>query len=463
MGPANEVHIAANPLDPQHVLVVAKDYGLGSNGDCRPSGQFHVASASYVTKDGGQTWSTARVPAPYPNGGAEPSPLPWKCGSDPVAAFGADGTAYYILLNFQYTGGRKGTIAVAKSPDGGITWPASGIRVLHTSSGDDKEWGAVDKSGRVHVVWADLSAGRVMYARSDPAFNFEGARSLSGIGSGNPAVVVATGPADELYVVWRDGSAIKLARSLDRGATFEPTRIAFTTQPYEGSGPPRMPFMPQLAVDDNPASPFAGRIYVTWPDRRLGDSAVFTASSGDGGLTWTAATRVDDNPVASKRQVMPTVSVAPGGRVDIAWLDERLDPGNALVGTLLGEGGTFTAWTSSSANGGAAWSANRLVSEVPLVASWSRHQDGSMFIGDYIGIASTDDAAWPAWPSNGVERLQQGLPSDKFMRADAYTAPVRDLALLPLQAASLEPTWPSVVVGDAPLGSNDPAALPYLD
>lgn len=457
LGPANEVHVAVNPLDPNHLLVVAKDYALGNNGDCRPNGQFHVASASYVTKDGGLTWRTGRVPAPYPNGGAEPSPLSWRCGSDPVAAFGPDGTAYYILLNFEYTGGRKGTIAVARSPDGGASWPAGDVRPLHTSPGNDKEWGAVDAAGRVHVVWSDLTAGKVMYARSLPDFTFEAPKALANIGAGNPAVTAANGPAGETYVFWRDGASIKFTRSVDGGGSFEPIRAAFNTIPYETGGPPRLPFMPQLAVDRNPASPFAGRVYVVWPDAREGDAAVFEASSADGGLTWTAPQRVDDNLIPGRRQVMPTVSVAPNGRVDVAWLDQR-DLPPLPIGPL---GETYRAYASSSTDGAAGWSLNAAVSEVPLVAGFSKHQDGSVFIGDYMGIASTDEAAWPAFPGNGADRLLESLPSEKFQRADAYVAALAGGA--PSADASSAHAAPasSEVVGDVAVF--DPRSTPLLD
>jgi hypothetical protein len=417
-GPGNEVHVAVDPLDPLHFLVVAKDYSLGANGDCRPAGAYHVSSASYVTFDGGATWQVARVPAPYPNGGAELSPLAYKCGSDPVAAFGPDGTAYYILLNFQYTGGRQASIAVARSPDGGVSWPASAIRILHTAGGDDKEWGAVDQDGRVHVVWVDTGVNRVMYARSDASFNFEPARVLANGGGGNPAPVVAIGPQGQVYIVWRDSGILRFTRSLDHGATFAAVKAAFSTTPYDNGAAPRLPFMPQIALDANPDSPFAGRIYLTWPDARDGDSNVYMASSGDGGASWTAAKRVDDNVAPGARQVMPTVSVAPSGRVDIAWMDQR--DGSGIAGTA----DLFRAYASSSADAGATWSANRAVSEVPLNAAWSHHQDGSIFIGDYMGIVSTDEATWPAFPGNGLDRLDQGLPAEDLDRADAYIASV---------------------------------------
>jgi len=437
-GPANEVHIAVNPLDPRHLLAVAKDYSLGANGDCRPGGAWHVGSASYVTFDGGLTWSVARVPAPYPNGGAEPSPLAWKCGSDPVAMFGPDGTAYYLVLNFQYAGARQASIAVARSPDGGLTWPASDIRVVHTSGGDDKEWGAVGNDGTVHVVWTDVNNGRIYYARSLPGWTFETPRVLATAGFGNPAVTVDTGPSGEVYVVWRDGGSIKFVRSADFGASFGSVRVAFTTSPYEQSVAPRLPFMPQLAVDDSPASPFAGSVYVVWPRATgVGDADAYLAYSRDGGATWSAHVRVSDD-ASARRQVMPTVAVAPNGRVDVAWLDQRLSP------TL----DFWTAFLAQSTDGGASFLPNRQAQEVPLFEEWSYHQDGSIFIGDYIGVASTDAHAYPIFPGNGPERAGALAPL-QMRRADAYVAVLDSRALQVAPAPGAQAAaYPSVEVPD---------------
>ena len=65
-----------------------------------------------------------------------------KCGSDPIALFGPDGKAYYVLLNFDYTSSgnnRKAAIAVARSEDGEI-WPNEMVRIVSNDNAVDKEW-----------------------------------------------------------------------------------------------------------------------------------------------------------------------------------------------------------------------------------------------------------------------------------------------------------------------------------
>jgi hypothetical protein len=431
LGPANEVHIALDPADPQHLLVVAKDYALGAAAGCSPQGGSSVAAGAYATFDGGATWTAARIPAPYPNGGALPSPLPFRCVSDPVAAFGPGGVAYVAVLNFAYDGAvpQGGAVAVARSPDGGRTWPGAEVRVVHASPGDDKEWLAVDRAGRAHLAWVDFDAGRIWYARSDAAFAFGAPQAVARAGSGNPGVVAATGPEDQVYLLWRDGAELRMARSLDGGGGFEAPWTAMTVRPYETGGPPRFPFLPQLAVDLGPTSPHRGRLYAVWPEAGAAatDADVALASSDDGGRTWSGPTRVDDFTLLARRQVLPAVSVAPDGRVDVAWLDQRLDlttphdPTGVLDGQALE---TFHAYAASSRDGGASWSENRMVSELPLVARLSRHQSGVPFVGDYMGVASAPDAAWPAFPGDGADRLLEGLAPLHATRVDAYVARV---------------------------------------
>ena len=44
----------------------------------------------------------------------------------------------------------------------------------------------------------------------------------------------------------------------------------------------------------------SGRIYVVWPDSRNGDPDILLIWSGDGGTTWSAPVRVNDDAVGNK-------------------------------------------------------------------------------------------------------------------------------------------------------------------
>jgi hypothetical protein len=72
-----------------------------------------------------------------------------------------------------------------------------------------------------------------------------------------------------------------------------------------------------MAVDNDPSSPYFGRLYVAWKDYDYaGEARIFLTHSSDGGLTWSA-----QKALSSTRQVQGAwPAVAPGGTVYVAWL-----------------------------------------------------------------------------------------------------------------------------------------------
>src|SRR5207249_3032213 len=100
---------------------------------------------------------------------------PWDRASDPVVAFGPDGTAYATSLVFDEGGSNAPSgIAVNISGDGGKTWGQPTYPDnQQADNGDDKEWTVVDQSnsaghhqGRVYVVW-DRPPEGVLLSYSD--------------------------------------------------------------------------------------------------------------------------------------------------------------------------------------------------------------------------------------------------------------------------------------------------------
>ncbi|MHB8605314.1 MAG: NHL repeat-containing protein [Thermoplasmatota archaeon] len=396
-GPANENAVAVDPTNSLHVLASAKDYSV-SGTQC---GAHNVWGATYVTFDGGATWTVSRVPG-WPGGPASPL-TGYGCDSDPVVAFSPDGAiAYQEGLAYNGPNG-DANVYVARSFDGGKTWPASDVSIVQVSSGDDKEWMTVDNNGVVHVAWIDFNCC-IRYAHSGATWGtWVGENNVFAYpGGGNPAVELAVGPANELYVSWRDGDLIRLEKSVDGGNTFTGGNAVLTVSAVDSGAVYRTPFMPQIAVDRT-HGPASGTVYFAWDDGRQGNANIFFAYARDGAHFSTPIRVNDDTASPVKREhFLPAISVAPNGNVWLSWLDGRLTPTTEEM----------FEYAAVSTDDGLSFSVNRLVGDTPIVAKESYHQEGYEFIGDYWGLAAGADYAWPAFVITPMQR------------ADLYTAPL---------------------------------------
>ncbi len=214
-----------------------------------------------------------------------------------------------------------------------------------------------------------------------------------------PTVVVGAGPvvtvgaldlADDVldYQASHDGQTPPDARlrwrvvawtSLDGGATFGPKATVAGAL-----------VVPQLIIADlGPTPGFAadprdGRLYATWDAGRGSARDCFVAASDDGGRTWSGAVRV--GPTANA-QLLPAVSVAPDGRVDVVFYDRSRDPQDFqqdLVVASSFDGGRSFRWAT--------------VSDAP---SDSRiglgAQQGVPLQGDQLAALSRPDGALAFW------------------------------------------------------------------
>ena len=124
-------------------------------------------------------------------------------------------------------------------------------------------------------------------------------------------------------------------------------------------------------------------------------SDVMFVRSTDGGSTFSAPRRINDDPVNhAKWHWFGTLSVAPNGRIDVVWLDTR----NAANNT------NSQLFYSNSIDGGNNWSANVAVSNSfnPFVGYPNQSK-----IGDYITVVSDNASANVAYAAtfNGEEDI----------------------------------------------------------
>jgi hypothetical protein len=142
-----------------------------------------------------------------------------------------------------------------------------------------------------------------------------------------------------------------------------------------------------IAVDRS-GGPTNNNIYMVASVSPSGNGTdVMFSRSTDGGATFSAPHRLNDDPVnPNKWHWFGTIGVAPNGRVDSVWLDSR-NAANNIDSQL------FYAY---STDGGATWSPNVPVSQSfnPL-EGWPQQNK----IGDYITVVSDNtggDVAYSA-------------------------------------------------------------------
>jgi hypothetical protein len=211
---------------------------------------------------------------------------------------------------------------------------------------------------------------------------------LAPAAGGNRVVVGALDLNDDLadYQASHDGQTppdprlrwrIVAWTSEDGGATFGPTSVVAADLP-----------VPQLIIADlGPTPGFAadarsGRLYAAWDAGRGEARNCYVAASDDGGRTWSRAVTV--GPTKGE-QVLPAVSVAPDGRVDVLFYDRsRSEFLQEAVLASSSDGGRTFRWTTVSDGA--------TDSRVGLGA-----QQGVPMQGDNLALLSRDDDLLAFW------------------------------------------------------------------
>jgi len=381
-----EVTIAINPKNPDNIV--------GASFQTARPPRPRAGSYNYVSMDGGKTWKTVPL--------ADPKNL---TQGDDAVYFSNDGTIYHTHLSFEgirvaRPARAESGILVDRSTDGGLTWNEAVPAINHINSVtpfEDKPGIVVDNApgspnqGHVYLAWTRFD----VYGSSDPSCHSHIYFSRSTDGGKTFAMpirisdsygdcrdsddtaegaVPAVGPKGEVYIVWAATAGLIFKKSVDGGLTFTREKV-ISDMPggwdFGVEGLDRANGMPVTGVDLSDGAN-KGTLYVNWIDARNGDPDVFIMSSRDGGETWSAPVRVNDDPARNgKVQFFTWMSVDPvDGSVNIVFYDRR-DTEGAATKVML----------ARSVDGGRTF-VNHRVELPPFVCN------SNVFFGDYTGISA---------------------------------------------------------------------------
>ncbi len=322
------------------------------------------------TTDGGVSWTSDVI------GGHDAM-------SDPAVKAGGNGTWYYAYIARGAPWGSDFDVFVRRSTDAGATWQ-SPVPVTSDNDFDDKPY--IDASGNeVLVGYADFafSPSKVRAVRStDGGLNF-GSHVIVSVGSiaGNVACPVI-GPSGDYFMFWRDSwqDSLWISVSTDQGATWSPDRGIVAMNPLPSTLPGGFRIINGPSAD---ANPITGDLVVVWNDQLFGNPDILSVRSTNGGLTWSAPVRVNDD-AGSAAQWFPWVTIDESGIVHVVWYDRRVD------------GSSVDVYTTRSLDGGATFEPNARVTAQGFahVAPWDVALN---FMGDYNGIAATAGYAYPCY------------------------------------------------------------------
>ena len=388
-----ECAIAIDPSDELHVVGTSIDFATGS-----------ALTTWYTSFDGGRTWTSGV----FLN---EPG---YSFNGDCTVVITPDGTP--VIVTMQYWGAAGTGVYAYRSQDGGLTWLSPVL--VDLDGANDKVCSAVDLSqgphhGQIAVAWDRFGTGQgdTIYAATsdDNGATWQNVKRVDDVPQSAISPDLAYGPNSELYVMWADRGAAKRIMvdvSRDGGATWGTDIVAGTYTQVPSPLPNhffRLFDIFSIAVDWT-TGPWSGSIYIAY--HRWGGTPrhadVYLLHSHDGGATW-AKNNVNVGDTTNAHQVMPWAQVDPHGNVNISFWDCRLDPNNYLLWN----------WVARSSNGG-----TKFREFVVSDQGFDFAATDGWYLGDYIGLDSSEHFTRPFFPDGSTGSLDQ--VSDE-LRLDLHT------------------------------------------
>ena len=425
----SEEAIAVNPTNPNNIVIFTN---VGHSEAGLAAGMFLG-----VSFDGGQTWTRRLV------GLGNGDPLGDTC-CDPSLSFDRYGNLFMTYL-YQV----EDQVPIALSADGGLTFNvianiSAADLPAKKSRGDNRGlFRFVDQPtviARKNEVWVVFNAGGPLVATGAPV------TGLGQVGAFIPVEVIP-GTNNCTYgdiTIGPSGQVMQACNLTETGqgggkifVNVDPDGVGpagfgdrvFVTQTHVG-GFDFIPPQPDRSVDaevglawDRTGGPHNGRVYMIYTREQPNesdDTDVYSRHSDDGGLTWSAGVRVNDDATTNS-QFLPKLSLDPtSGNLAVVWYDSRNDLGAGGPGDTDGVADDDAQfWGAFSTDGGASFTANRQIS----AGTSNSHDSGNRIdYGDYSALSFVGGVAHPSWSDNSNSTGTN--PDGALHQLDIYTAAV---------------------------------------
>lgn len=383
--------IVRHPTNPQ--MLFASSYTLNFATLIRNEG-------CYLSTNGGVNWFGYDLI----NDG-----LPQFHNGDPGPLICPDGTL--VLAHFQTFSAQSNRTYSNVSTNMGANW-TSPIQCFATTNEQLKSAITIDDIqsssyfGRIYSVSCmALNPYVIIFSKStDKGTSWDASlnqinSSISGRNSNGPNVTI--GEAGQVYVAWASSRntspfnelGIGFAKSTNGGANWSVNESIYDCNGiFSSQLSPwsiRVNSYPNLDVDRSGGAR-NGWIYIVTAEKNLApagsDPDVIMHRSSDGGNTWSAGIRVNQDALNnSKVQYFPAIEVDDAGGISIVYYDARNTPTSDSVQVYI----------SRSLDGGNTWRDYLVSSEKFYPQPVSLGGTGNQ--GDNIGIVSSGGKLYPVW------------------------------------------------------------------